>query len=86
MKKIIKHYLKNSKYLVKLIEPPEGKHYMNCNGKIVHMRGVVNSMFFLSKDKNVVTDEQIEGLLKSWNTYEKDEDNQSEFMYPEFIK
>jgi hypothetical protein len=79
-------YLKNSKYLVKLIEPPEGKHYMNCNGDTIYMNGLINSMFFLSKDKNVITDEQIENLLKIWNTYEEDKDNQSNFILPEFIK
>lgn len=78
-------YLKNSEYLIKLIEPPEGQHYMNCNGDTVYMNGLVNSMFFLSKDKNAVTDDQIKKLLELWNTFEKDDVNQSNFKYPIFV-
>lgn len=72
--------LKNYKYLVKLVEPPEDGHYMNCNGHIVHMSGVVNAMFFLSRNKTIVTNENIKELYKIWNTYEEDKDNQSKFQ------
>ena len=67
------------KYLVKLIEPDIGKHYMNCNGRIVHMNSPINSMFILSRNKNLVTDELVNELLRLWNTYEEDNDNQSSF-------
>lgn len=77
-------YLKTSKYLVKYIEPFEGKHYMNCNGKIVYMDKVVNCMFFLSK-KYIITNDQINKLLYIWNIYEKDDDNQSNLIEPEII-
>lgn len=76
---------KNCKYLVKLIEPSEGSHYMNCNGRTVHMNGVINSMFFLSRNKNIVTDDKINKLLKLWNTYTDDKINQSFFTIPEII-
>lgn len=77
---------KNYKYLVKLIEPDVGKHYMNCNGRVTYMKQPINSMFFISKDKNVVSDEKINKLLETWNTYEQDLTNQSFFTKPEFIK
>lgn len=77
---------KNCKYLVKLLEPPEGEHYMNCNGRTVYIGGLVNSMLFLCRDKSVVTDKKIQDLLKIWNTYEEDTENQSFFTDPEILK
>ena len=76
---------KNSKYLVKCIEPKEGNHYMNCNGRITYMYGMSNSMFILSKDKSIVTDDMIDGLIKEWDTYVKDDTNQSLFSSPKFV-
>jgi hypothetical protein len=74
---------KTCRYLVKLIEPPEGKHYMNCNGKTVYMNGVVNSMFFLCRDKSVVQSDKIDKMLELWNTYYSDKVNQSNFISPQ---
>jgi hypothetical protein len=76
---------KTSKYLVKLLEPEEGKHYMNCNGRVIYMHGMSNSMFFLCRDENVVTDEKIDKLLEIWNTYTEDKLNQSNFVSPEIV-
>lgn len=77
--------LKKCKYLVKMIEPDEGKHYMNCNGRLVYMKGVVISTFFLCRDKNIVTEEKINKLLELWNTHIDDDKNQSFFTFPEII-
>lgn len=74
--------LKKCKYLLKCLEPPEGRHYMNCNGKTVYMKNVVNCMFILSKNKNINIDEKIEKLLTIWNTYYFDDVNQSNFTEP----
>lgn len=79
-----KSYIKftQSKYLVGLLEPDVGKHYMNCNGNIVQMQGVINSLFFFSKNKNIVTQKHFDEILKIWNTYEEDNNNQSKFTTP----
>jgi hypothetical protein len=82
-----KTYVKliNNKYLIRIVEPDIGKHYMNCNGRVTYMKAPVNSMFFLSKKKDIVSDEKIEKLIKVWNTFEKDVDNQSFFQEPIMI-
>ena len=46
------------------------------------MQGVVNSMFFLSRNKTLVNNDQIDKLIKIWSTYENDFFNQSNFTYP----
>ena len=74
---------KQSKYLVDCIEPDVGKHYMNCNGNMVHMTGVVNVMFFLSRNKNVINQNQINTIKKIWNQKTLDLNNQSSFSSPE---
>jgi hypothetical protein len=73
------------KYLVKLVEPQEGKHYMNCNGRSVYMNGVINSAFFLCRNSNVVTDDKINKLLELWNINVDSTINQSSFAYPERV-
>lgn len=77
--------IKNNKYLINILELDVGKHYMNCNGNTVHMKGVVNSLFFLSKNKKIVTDKHISEITEVWNTYEEDKDNQSNFNTPIII-
>lgn len=76
--------LSNCKYLIKSLEPEIGKHYMNCNGKMVYMKDPVNSMFFLSKSKKYIDESKFNRLLELWNT--KDETNlqQSKFVNPKF--
>ena len=69
---------KNNKYLIHLIEPDIKKHYMNCNGRLNYMDKVVNSMFFLSKHKHHIKQNEI---LQIWNTPCTD-DQQSTFTGP----
>jgi Phosphorylated CTD interacting factor 1 WW domain len=76
---------KTSKYLVKLLEPEEGEHYMNCNGRVIYMYGMTNSMFFLCRDRSMITDDKIDKLLEVWNTYAEDKLNQSFFVLPEIL-
>jgi len=73
---------KKSKYLIKYVEPPIGKHYMNCNGRIVHMNDTINCMFFLSKDSNSISDDKINKLIELWGTKEEDTEHQSSFFEP----
>jgi len=76
---------KNCRYLVKLIEPDEGKHYMNCNGRTVYMNKLVNSMFFLCREKNIITETKIKKLLLLWNTFIDDKIHQSQITLPEIL-
>jgi hypothetical protein len=76
--------LKKSKYLIKLLELDEGKHYMNCNGNYRYMRGVINSMFFLSKDKNAISENHICNITKLWNEKNCNDTQQSYFCDPIF--
>ena len=69
--------LKKSKYLMKYIEPVEGKHYMNCNGKMTYMRGVQNCIFVLSPFKNKVDEKKITTLLQIWNNINEGYQHQS---------
>jgi hypothetical protein len=73
----------NYKYVQSYFEPEIGKHYMNCNGKLVYMKNnTVNSMFFISKNtkyKNVDFDK----IMKIWNDKNNNPKlNQSFFEYP----
>src|SRR3989344_5464199 len=68
--------------VIHTFSPAIGQHYMNCNGRTVMMQGVVNSMFFLSRNKTLVNNDQIDKLIKIWSTYENDFFNQSNFTYP----
>jgi len=77
--------LLKSKYLVGLLEPKNGEHYMNCNGIINKMDGVINSIFFISKNSKTVTENNINDIKKIWNTYEEDKINQSNFVKPFFV-
>ncbi|ATZ80282.1 WW domain-containing protein [Bodo saltans virus] len=71
--------LKKNKYLLNLLELNEGKHYMNCNGKYRYMKGVINSMFFLSKDKNAMNNKDIKNITKIWNDKNDNDTQQSYF-------
>lgn len=73
---------KNNKYLIDLIEPDVGKHYMDCNGNMTHMEKIINSMFFLSKYKHKINKNKI---LEVWNmTEENEKEQQSAFTGPIF--
>jgi hypothetical protein len=74
--------MSKSKYLARLVEPPEGRHYMNCSGTNVYMKGVINSAFFLCRDKSVVTDEKINEMLSLWDTFTEGNIQQSLFSKP----
>jgi Phosphorylated CTD interacting factor 1 WW domain len=58
--------IKPHKYIQKYIEPAVGDHYMNCNGTLVHMKGTVNAMFFISKSKKYKNIDE-EKLMSIWN-------------------
>jgi hypothetical protein len=77
--------INKSGLVIKKLEPDIGNHYMNCNGRTVKMNNTINSMFFLSRDKNIISDKHIVELSKLWNTYYEDKDNQSELDDVEFI-
>lgn len=73
----------NYKYVQSYFEPEIGKHYMNCNGRLVYMKNnTVNSMFFISKNtkyKNIDLSE----ITKIWNDKNNNPKlNQSFFEYP----
>jgi hypothetical protein len=77
--------LKSSKYCKYLLELDVGKHYMNCNGRYAHMNGVVNSMFFMSKNKILNIDNHIKNITKLWNELNENDNQQSFFETPIFI-
>jgi Phosphorylated CTD interacting factor 1 WW domain len=76
--------LKESKYLVKLVEPTEEKQYVNCNGKVKHVENPI-SVFFLCKDQNVVTEDKVNEMMKLWNKHDDDTEHQSSFTVPEIL-
>jgi hypothetical protein len=77
--------LKNSKYLATTIEPEIGKHYMNCNGRYVYMNGVVNVMFILSKNKNVIESYHVQNIKKIWDEFNANDKQQSKIEEPIII-
>ena len=50
------------------------------------MNTTINTMFFLSRKKDIITNEQEQEILKIWNTKEEDKENQSYFTTPIIIK
>jgi len=78
--------LHKSPYCVRVLEPAINAHYMNCNGRVTYMRSPVNSMFFLSRSKTLITDAHIKSIATIWNTYSADDDNQSKLSKAHFIK
>lgn len=78
-------WLKESKYYVDSIEPDFGEHYMNCNGRPVHMNKTLNCIHFFSRNKSNIKQKDLEKLRELWNTYYEDTDNQSTFVKPIFI-
>jgi hypothetical protein len=53
-------------------------HIMNCNGRYSHMNNVVNSMFFMSKEKIDNINNHIMNITNLWNE-KNDNDNQQSF-------
>jgi hypothetical protein len=43
------------------------------------MKGVINSMFFLSKDKNAMNNKDIKNITKIWNDKNDNDTQQSYF-------
>lgn len=78
--------IKPHKYVQKVIEPDVGKHYMNCNGNLVHMVGTVNAMFFISRDSRYKNIDENE-IMRIWNDKENDSTKgQSSFVGPKKVK
>lgn len=75
---------KSNDKLIKLIELEDG-HYMNCNGNVVMMNNVVNSMFIFGNDKNTISESNIDKLIKKWSSL-SDSGEQSKFSKPKMIK
>jgi len=67
----------NKELLVELIEL-KGEHYMDCNGRMIIMNDVVNSLFVFSKNKNIINEKQHKKLIEIWST-KSDSSEQSKF-------
>jgi hypothetical protein len=72
------------KYTQRYIEPKLGKHYMNCNGKLVHMKNTINTMIFISKNQKY-KDVDLTDLMNIWGSPNNDPKlGQSKFIGPIF--